>query len=852
MRPVVLAGCVLSAAAVVWLPSSASADTTTLYVNQAAATCTDQGPGSADQPYCTAQAAADVVLPGQTVRIQGRVAGPLHISRSGTADAPIVFAGDYQFGHDTNTASGLSFDPAGLVLSGVHDITISGLIVTNGSGPGPTVTVTGSSGVLLDALSLTRQLLVTGGSSAVVLRRSTTSLGVRVDGGASDVTLSTNYLSHIRTPIGPAIEVAGASRTVVVSNTTLGLCDDIDISGGATGTVLENNVFISEPVPAGCTGQGQLTVAADSAGQTTAKYNTFHSNFNNSHPQAYRWADADYTTVASFQAATGQGDHDAIASLGQSVLPSSDAGAGAGVLIDAADAGAPGELATNVYGEPRLDDISVANTGTGPGYYDRGAGEVQDQMRMDAIYTSSTDFPNSSFPSAGTTVYAHDFISGAWGTPVTATFQWGDGQSSTVTVSPLPNGSADLKTSHSYVRPGTYIISVTANDGLKTLADTQPFTTAGSSYIPVAPTRVLDTRTGAGTGGVVRPLGHGGHLLLQLGGVAGIPAGTTVAAVLNVTVTHATSSGYISLVQGDLGPIATQSWSNLNYVKGQTIANLVTTGLQDGEVTVYNTSSGSVDVIADLAGYYLPDAGSGYVPVAPVRILDTRTGNGAPKGPLAGHAATTVQVGGANSIPTEGVTAVAVNLTATDTTAGGYLTGYPAGTTRPTASNVNFAAHQTIANMALLPVDANGRFTVYNGAAGTVDVVADLAGYYTTTGGYHFVSLGGYASFIETRDASTGRVPGPIAAHGTLTFTSPWDVKAWVYNVTVTRTKAPGYITVYPRGATRPLASNLNYAAGQTIAAMAVVPPGTGGDIDFYNGSSGSTDLIASSPGYFN
>ncbi len=70
--------------------------------------------------------------------------------------------------------------------------------------------------------------------------------------------------------------------------------------------------------------------------------------------------------------------------------------------------------------------------------------------------------------------------------------------------------------------------------------------------------------------------------------------------------------------------------SNLNVVAGQTIPNLVTVALGSGNrVTLYN-ASGTIDLIADLAGYYSSDAGAGFTAVSPVRVLDTRTGVGAP------------------------------------------------------------------------------------------------------------------------------------------------------------------------------------------------------------------------------
>jgi len=105
--------------------------------------------------------------------------------------------------------------------------------------------------------------------------------------------------------------------------------------------------------------------------------------------------------------------------------------------------------------------------------------------------------------------------------------------------------------------------------------------------------------------------------------------------------------------------------------------------------------------------------------------LDTRTGLGAPKAKLAPTRTLTLTIPG---LPA-GTTAVALNVTVTNPTAAGYLSVYPGGTTRPTASNLNFAASQMIANMVIVPVGGGNTVTFYTNS-GTVNVIADLVGYY--------------------------------------------------------------------------------------------------------------------------
>ena len=119
-------------------------------------------------------------------------------------------------------------------------------------------------------------------------------------------------------------------------------------------------------------------------------------------------------------------------------------------------------------------------------------------------------------------------------------------------------------------------------------------------------------------------------------------------------------------------------------------------------------------------------ASVGFTGLAPARVLDTRIGTGAPTAKLGAGATLTLTVPG---LPA-GATAVALNVTVTDPTAASYLTAYPGGGPQPTASNLNYLPGQTIPNMVLVPIGPGGTVTFYNNA-GTVDVIADLVGYYS-------------------------------------------------------------------------------------------------------------------------
>lgn len=113
--------------------------------------------------------------------------------------------------------------------------------------------------------------------------------------------------------------------------------------------------------------------------------------------------------------------------------------------------------------------------------------------------------------------------------------------------------------------------------------------------------------------------------------------------------------------------------------------------------------------------------------LAPARILDTRTNQNA-TGPVRAMNSITIPITGKGGIPTTGVSAVALNLTVTQTSTGGHIEAVPAGTT-PTTSNLNFAPGQTIANLVIVPVGPDGKITLHNKSTGTVQLIADVAGY---------------------------------------------------------------------------------------------------------------------------
>ncbi|MET8201133.1 right-handed parallel beta-helix repeat-containing protein [Micromonospora taraxaci] len=280
------------------------------------------------------------------------------------------------------------------------------------------------------------------------------------------------------------------------------------------------------------------------------------------------------------------------------------------------------------------------------------------------------------------------------------------------------------------VREGRIYLENASGGTVHLVADLQGYYSAhGSGFAPLAPTRVLDTRSAA-------PVAPNADLHVDLSGV--LPADAT-AAILNVTVTQPTTAGVLTVYpDGTPVPVA----SNLNFVAGQTIPNLVTVRVVGGKVAIRNVSSGTTHVVADVAGYF-GSAASGatqtYVPYGPFRIADSRTGNGLigrAAGPLEKQAVASVEAwyykafdGGGCGSDCPAPTAVVANLTVTAPTTAGVLTAFPSWTAPPTASNVNFVAGETASNLAVIKT-REARISLYNNSSGSSHVLVDQAGYF--------------------------------------------------------------------------------------------------------------------------
>lgn len=113
----------------------------------------------------------------------------------------------------------------------------------------------------------------------------------------------------------------------------------------------------------------------------------------------------------------------------------------------------------------------------------------------------------------------------------------------------------------------------------------------------------------------------------------------------------------------------------------------------------------------------------------PARILDTRTGNGAPVAEVAPGTPISLQVTGRGAVPAAGVSAVVLNVTVTEPASGGWLAAWPAGEALPLVSNLNYVPGQTVPNLVFVKVGAGGKVNLHS-SGGPVHVIADVAGYF--------------------------------------------------------------------------------------------------------------------------
>lgn len=254
-------------------------------------------------------------------------------------------------------------------------------------------------------------------------------------------------------------------------------------------------------------------------------------------------------------------------------------------------------------------------------------------------------------------------------------------------------------------------------------------------------------------------------------------------------------------------------------------------------------------------------SGSSLTAVTPFRAFDTRPAESAPgpKGVVAGGNSIDVQITGVGSVPSSGVTAVAVNLAVVALEAPSFVTAWPAGGERSEQlSSLNIVTPGTArANLAIIPVGEGGRISIYT--LRDAHLLGDVVGYFTDSGGSSRegrIITQTPQRLFDTRPGPDAGPKGKIPAGGTIEIAVAEQAgvpltgaSAVVLNLTVTESAGPNFVTVWPGSGATPTASSVNINdAGESVANMVIVPLSADGTVKIY--SLTQTHVLADVLGY--
>jgi hypothetical protein len=233
---------------------------------------------------------------------------------------------------------------------------------------------------------------------------------------------------------------------------------------------------------------------------------------------------------------------------------------------------------------------------------------------------------------------------------------------------------------------------------------------------------------------------------------------------------------------------------------------------------------------------------SAYVPVGPVRLVDTRENKGFTR---SGPTTLQVPVANVNGVP-KNATAVTLSVAVTGAVQNGFVTVWPSDQPMPLSSNVNFEAGQIVSNGLIVKLGASGALTVSSSVA--VDVVVDVTGAFvpaTSAKAGRFVAV----DPVRVLDSRSG---DPMAAGGlvrvALPASAPRDAIAAAVTLTTSGDNEPGFFTAFGAGAV-PWSSSLNIDTPDSTRAATVVIPVTGGGLSVFSSNGGH--LIVDFLGYF-
>lgn len=349
-------------------------------------------------------------------------------------------------------------------------------------------------------------------------------------------------------------------------------------------------------------------------------------------------------------------------------------------------------------------------------------------------------------------------------------------------------------------------------------------TDGGINLMPT-PVRVVDTRELAGK------LGAGKMLTVPIAGANGVPADAT-AAVVSVTAVEPCGDTFLTVWPcGNALPTA----SMVNAPARSIVANSAVVRLGGGSLCVY--SMRPTDVIVDLSGW-IALTGLRSLPVAPVRVIDTRVGEPQALNTAQNRlGAKRLLAVGVAALPGFDATATAatVNVTAVAPDSAGFLSVLPGpcstATLPPSTSNLNVTADRVVAASATVGL-GDGELCIYTSTV--TDVVVDLQALHGSVGGR--VSTVQPRRLIDTRDTTR------LAAGQSLPIGLGTSASAAIVNLTAVDPADRGFLALYPCGGSIPTVSNLNVVAHAVVANRAMVS--TAGSSQFCLFTNVETDVV--------
>lgn len=388
----------------------------------------------------------------------------------------------------------------------------------------------------------------------------------------------------------------------------------------------------------------------------------------------------------------------------------------------------------------------------------------------------------------------------------------------------------------------------------------EPLLPSATAYHPLPePQRIVDTRptSAIGPSALTGRRDPGTMLDVPVESLLGRAAGSVAAVALNLTVIDATTPGWAQVVPTQRATVGAYSNLNLDAV-GQTRSNVVQVPVgANGSVSVYIGAGGFT--LIDVLGTYEHDGAEAtagrFSALDPTRVLDTRAGGSVgvsgtgPGGALRRGEIACIDTSAAG-IDTSGtaISALVLNITASDVSAGGYVQALPTGGARGTTSTLNLVPGATAANTTIVPLggpcggsprSASVLFDAGDAGA-SAQLIVDVTGYITGGG----AAQSGAGLFVPltpgrvldtrptvlasgaTHTAQVGGAAGPAPA-------VPAGATGVAANFTATSTTGWGYLTAWPAGAALPATSSLNWSsAGSTVANGAIVKLAANGALD--------------------